>query len=538
MKKVVLGLLGTTIDNGNGPGRWERWRPSVSICQHDDFQIDRFELLSGLQHQGLAKVIAQDIEKVSPETKVRHTTLEIKDPWDFAQVYEALSEFAARYPFKPDQEEYFIHITTGTHVAQICLFLLAETRAIPAKLLQASPPRRQHKPGEISFIDLDLSQYDRLAARFAARAMTGQSLLKAGIDTRNDRFNTLIEEIENVATRTKDPLLLTGATGTGKSELCKRIYELKKARHQLSGDLVAVNCATLRGDGAMSALFGHVRGAYTGASDARTGFLKKAHGGLLFLDEVGELGLDEQAMLLKALEEKTFYPVGSDKEVSSQFQLVTGTNRDLLAAVKAGQFRDDLLARISLWTFRLPSLCERTEDIEPNLDFELRRIGVDRNAHVSMSKPAREHFLAFATSPEGVWHRNFRDFGASVRRMATLCTGGRISERDVFAELARLRASWADLAAEVPDTFAEVPDTLVKPGLDRFDRVQLADVIAVCRESPSLSAAGRALFAESRKGKASSNDSDRLRKYLARFDLSFEQVKQARTQSHLRRDRP
>ena len=104
----------------------------------------------------------------------------------------------------------------------------------------------------------------------------------------------------------------------------------------------------------MSALFGHEKGAFTGATTAREGLLRAAHEGMLFLDEIGELGCDEQAMLLRAIEEKKFLPVGADKEASSDFQLIAGTNRELTRAVEEGRFREDLLARINLWTFCLP----------------------------------------------------------------------------------------------------------------------------------------------------------------------------------------
>jgi transcriptional regulatory protein RtcR len=148
------------------------------------------------------------------------------------------------------------------------------------------------------------------------------------------------------------------------------VYELKRGRHRLTGPFIEVNCATLRGDAAMSTLFGHVKGAFTGAQTTRAGLLRAAHGGLLFLDEIGELGLDEQAMLLKAIEEKRFFPVGSDAEVTSDFELIAGTHRDLRQMVAAGTFREDLYARINLWTYNLPGLAERREDIEPNLEFE------------------------------------------------------------------------------------------------------------------------------------------------------------------------
>eukprot|EP01034_Spumella_vulgaris_P003647 gene3647-4685_t len=146
----------------------------------------------------------------------------------------------------------------------------------------------------------------------------------------------------------------TRPTGAGKSQLARRIYELKKSERKVSGAFIEVNCATLRGDQAMSTLFGHVKGAFTGAATERAGLLKSADKGVLFLDEIGELGLDEQAMCLRAIEEKRFLPVGSDREVSADFQLLAGTNRDLGEDVASGRFREDLYARLNLWTFRLP----------------------------------------------------------------------------------------------------------------------------------------------------------------------------------------
>src|SRR5882762_3571471 len=221
-----------------------------------------------------------------------------------------------------------------THVAQICLFLLTESRWLPGRLIQCSPDRDRGSPGNIKIIDLDLSRYDRIASRFQQEQREGVSYLKGGIETRNTAFNRLIDRIEQVAIATRDPLLLMGPTGAGKSRLARRIYELKKMRHTITGDFIDVNCATLRGDGAMSTLFGHVKGAFTGALKDRPGVLRAADKGMLFLDEIGELGNDEQAMLLRALEEKTFLPLGSDREVRSDFQLIAGTNRDLAAEVR------------------------------------------------------------------------------------------------------------------------------------------------------------------------------------------------------------
>src|SRR5262245_36555365 len=360
---VVLGFIGPTLDRALGPGRWERWRPTVDLCRHDDLVVSRVELLTQRRYERLARQITDDIATVSPDTQVRAHELELRDPWDFEEVYGALHDFARGYRFVPEDEDYLVHMTTGTHVAQICLFLLAEARELPARLIQTSPPgRNESGPGSYAIIDLDLSKYDRIASRFRKEQQEGLAFLKSGIATRNAAFNALIERIERVAIASSAPILLMGPTGAGKSKLAQRIHALKRERRQVAGRFVEVNCATLRGDAAMSALFGHVKGAFTGAVRDRPGLLRAADGGILFLDEIGELGLDEQAMLLRAVEEKRFLPLGSQREAESDFQLIAGTNRDLPQEVRSGAFREDLLARIDLWTFRLPSLRDRPED--------------------------------------------------------------------------------------------------------------------------------------------------------------------------------
>lgn len=528
MKKiVVLGFVGTQLDAGKGSGRWERWRPTVSLTQHEDLIVDRLELFHTGNSQDLVAQLEADMVTVSPETRVNPVKLSIRDPWDFGDVYAALFDFARNYNFRPDEEEYWVHITTGTHVAQICLYLMTEARYFPGVLLQTSPPRRgQNVLGNYALIDLDLSRYNQISQRFAGERADALTFLKSGIATRNPAFNRLIEEIEKVAIRSRSPILLTGPTGAGKSFLARRVYELKKARHQIAGAFVDVNCATLKGDGAASALFGHVKGAFTGAASERPGLLRTANKGLLFLDEIGELGLDEQAMLLKAIEERKFLPVGSDREAESDFQLIAGTNRDLRQDVFSGRFREDLYARINLWTFELPGLAHRSEDIEPNIEYLLDQFGAENSTKVRFNTEARREYLKFASGPEAVWRGNFRDLSASVARMATLAHGGKIDMDTVSHEVARLRKQWMPLGEG--STRSDLHDLINERDLaemDLFDRMQLESVIRVCRTSRSLSDAGRKLFSVSRASRASSNDADRLRKFLLRFNLDWSKVR-------------
>ncbi|MDQ9127227.1 RNA repair transcriptional activator RtcR [Serratia fonticola] len=520
-RRVVIGVLGTTLDKrGKRENRWSKWRPTVGLCQQPDLPIDRLELLHQPRDKGMAQQVAEDIVAVSPATQVVLQEVALKDPWDLEEVYSAFLDFASRYPFDTENEDYLVHITTGTHVVQICWFLLTEAHYLPAQLLQTAPGDKADRPspqGIYSVIDLDLSRYTALTSRFLHEQQRSVSFLKAGIETRNATFNTLIDQIERVALRSNAPMLLTGPTGAGKSFLAERIYQLRHSRHLVKGRFVAVNCATLRGDNAMSTLFGHVKGAFTGALQARAGLLREADGGVLFLDEIAELGLDEQAMLLKAIEEKTFFPFGADKEASSDFQLIAGTHRDMRDWIAQGRFREDLYARINMWTFPLPGLAERREDIEPNIDYELQRFARSNQTQVRFDKDARQRYLAFARSPQAVWRGNFRELGSSIARMATLAEQGRINQPLVDEEIARLKSHWqGNTSVQLPVELADI---------DLFEQSQFETVLNVCRASTSLSEAGRQLFAVSRQQKKQPNDADRLRKYLARFGLSWDEVR-------------
>lgn len=526
-KRIAFSILGTVKDFvGRKKDRWQRWRPNVSLCHQEDLPIDELHIIHETRAGRLAEQVSYDINEISPNTKIIHHVTDFENPWDLEEVYSKLFDICDQHDFEPEKNEYIFHITTGTHIAQIVCFLLAESRIFPGKLIQTSPTKEKEKSkGTYQVIDLNLSKYDKVAARFRQKQLQGTEFLKGGIETRNKAFNKMIDQIERVAIRSKAPILLTGPTGAGKSQLAKRIYELKQFRKNVEGQFVSVNCATLRGDNAMSALFGHIKGAYTGAQNKREGFLKNADQGVLFLDEIGELGLDEQAMLLHALETKSFYPVGADKEVSSEFQLIAGTNRDLQNDVIDGKFREDLLARINLWTYQLPGLAERREDIEPNIDFELKLFEERENLRVEFNSEARKLFLRFALSSDSSWKGNFRDLNAAILRMSTLAEGARIDTEDVKQETQRLKASWkkGDKSYDIIELGNYIEEEVYQK-LDRFELEQLSYVIKICLKHPSMAAAGRYLFNKSREEKAKVNDSSRLQKYLARYNLRWQDI--------------
>ncbi|MCR5839288.1 MAG: RNA repair transcriptional activator RtcR [Kiritimatiellae bacterium] len=534
-KTVVISVLGTQKDahGGTGPSRWDTWRPNIGLVQQEELLINELHLILNKEFMPLAERVKADIASVSPKTKVIFDIIELKDPWDFEEVYGKFYDYAKAPCFHREAAQYYIHISTGSHVEQICLFLLVESHHLTAKIVQTSPKEghvrhSKDSKGTCNIIDLDLSKYDKLAKRFEIERQNDLSFLKQGIDTKNAAFNKLIETIERVAVRSSDPILLTGPTGAGKSQLAKQIYLLKKQSGKVKGAFVSVNCATLGGDLAKSALFGHKKGSFSGAGADHAGFLKEADGGIVFLDEIGELPMEAQAMLLKAVEEKTFRPLGAAKDETSDFQLICGTNRALNDASK---FRPDLLARINLWSFRLPGLADRREDIEPNLDHELAAAAQKSGKHVAMNKEARARFLAYALDPRTPWLGNFRDLNAMVTRMATLADGGRITAELVDEEIARTSVSDAApvsgecAASQSDDDLGSLLGRGFRGRYDDFDLAQLAHVVAVCRASDSAADAAKKLFAVSRAAKKSANDSDRLSKYLARFGLKFKDVR-------------
>jgi transcriptional regulatory protein RtcR len=212
----------------------------------------------------------------------------------------------------------------------------------------------------------------------------------------------------------------------------------------------------------------------------------------------------------------------------SDFQLIAGTNRDLRIDVAAGRFREDLYARINLWAYTLPGLAQRPEDIEPNVDHLLARAAAENGRAVRFSAEAKAQYLKFAQSDEAKWTGNFRDLSASVTRLATLADGGRVSSSLVDAELQRLRWLWqhaeGDLAVGDGVQLAALIGDGAVAELDLFDRLQLEAVVRVCRQSRSLSDAGRKLFDRSRTQRTVVNDADRLRKYLHKHGLSWDAV--------------
>ena len=221
----------------------------------------------------------------------------------------------------------------------------------------------------------------------------------------------LLDFVGRIAT-TDATVLITGESGTGKELVARAIHGLGARR---AGPFVAINCAAVPHELLESELFGHVRGAFTDARNARPGLFTEADGGTLFLDEIGEMPLDVQAKLLRALQERTVRPVGGNKEVPFDARIVTATNRDLAANVQRHTFREDLYYRIAVVCVEVPTLRERSEDIAVLAQHFVERFAGRFGKKVLGLQPAALGRLAAYP-----WPGNVRELENSIERAVAL----------------------------------------------------------------------------------------------------------------------
>ena len=246
-----------------------------------------------------------------------------------------------------------------------------------------------------------------LEARTGRRRIVGHS----------PRWKDTLAQAARVA-QTETTVLLTGESGTGKEIVARFIHQGSRRK---KGPFVAINCAALPDQLLESELFGYERGAFTGATSAKPGRIEQASGGVLFLDEVGEMTPAVQAKLLRVIEEREFQRLGSTRASRADIRVIAATNRDLPAAMRRGQFREDLYYRLGVFEIALPPLRERLDDILELADAFLEEIGesVGRPA-VGIARDARNQLLAYA------WPGNVRELRNAIERAVILADGGYI----------------------------------------------------------------------------------------------------------------
>jgi transcriptional regulator with PAS, ATPase and Fis domain len=333
-----------------------------------------------------------------------------------------------------------ILLSPGTPAMQAVWILLGKTR-YPAIFYQSS-------------LEQGVQQVDipfEIAAEYvpAANAISSTQLTKlAGQQVPVDAaFDSIIAQSgrmlslkaqAHVLAEKSVPVLIYGETGTGKELFARAIHN---AGSRATQPFITVNCGAIPPELVDSVLFGHKKGAFTGAIAERLGVFEQAHGGTLFLDEFGELTLAVQVRLLRVLQEGTFTPVGASREVQVDVRLITATHRNLIADVAQGSFREDLFYRVAVGVLHLPALRERDGDLLLLTDTLLAGIGTqdpslkDKKVSLEAKDLIRRH----------PWRGNVRELHATLLRAALWCQGELITRGDIDQALFKLPAQEADL---------------------------------------------------------------------------------------------
>jgi two-component system, NtrC family, response regulator HydG len=300
-----------------------------------------------------------------------------------------------------------------------------------------------------------------------------------GILGGSPRMGEIIHLLELVSP-SEATVLLLGETGTGKGLAAQALHENSP---RSGGPLVVVNCAALPETLLESELFGHERGAFTGASSRRDGRFLLAHRGTLFLDEIGELSLTTQAKILKVIQSREFEPLGGNRTVKVDVRIIAASNRDLEALVKEGRFRDDLFFRLNVFPVRLPALRERPEDLFVLAQHFLRRFREKNQRPVkTMAPEVLEIFQRYA------WPGNIRELENVMERGVIICQGDTLTAGDLPPGLQRYRG-WAtgEDEAEEPDLPA-LEGQLIRATLEKVagHRQAAATILGISLEELNL----------------------------------------------------
>jgi DNA-binding NtrC family response regulator len=354
----------------------------------------------------------------------------LSGPTDFGEIYEAATRAcAAALDGHGSDTQLTLHLSPGTPAMAAVWIILAKTR-FPAELIESSREhgvRTASVPFDISadYLPSLLRKPDRELERLSA-GLPPEAPEFDAIVHRGRTMQRLILRARKVATRSV-PVLIEGETGTGKELFARAIHQAGPRRER---SFVPVNCGAIPAELIESELFGHEKGAFTGATARRAGHFQEANGGTLFLDEVGELPKPVQVKLLRALQESEILPVGSSRPLSVDVRVIAATNRSLIAEVEAGAFREDLFHRLAVAVLRLPPLRERREDLALLIDRvldQVNREGDEQPGYLQkkLSAGARNILQSHA------WPGNVRELQNTLRRSALWSTEETLRAEDI-----------------------------------------------------------------------------------------------------------
>jgi sigma-54 specific flagellar transcriptional regulator A len=356
--------------------------------------------------------------------------------------------------------------------------LRAMAQPLPVIFLSSNGlPKIAESSGDLAWLHLDLPVKQRRLSAVLNQAQNVRNghptqpgshrFRPSGTSGPMRAIHRLVEQVAPFDTN----VLILGESGTGKEMVARHIHELSgRAGHPF----VPVNCGAIPADLLESELFGHEKGAFTGALSTRVGRFEFAEGGTLFLDEIGDMSLQMQVKLLRVLQERSFERVGSNRTILCNVRIIAATHRDLDAAILAGRFREDLFYRLNVFPLQMPPLRERLEDLPVLIDHLVRRQGQNAGRHIRLDKGAMKCLTA------NRWPGNVRELANLLERLAILYPDQTVTADDL-PERYRVSGTGAWTAggsSPVPASSSNIVPLVERPAVSgaSYDRVDCARV--------------------------------------------------------------
>ncbi|MBN1835143.1 MAG: sigma 54-interacting transcriptional regulator [Spirochaetales bacterium] len=457
--RVLLSFVGNRdpyVETGDEHG------PLLSLLQARQYDL-AYLFCTGSQYLERANMVAEAAGGLQQGCRFEFVTVDLDSPIDYVEI---LSKLKARVDqvvgsLSARQCSYFVLLDPGTPQMQTAWFLLAKSRELRATLLQGIPPRFAGGAYKVREVDLEseaLPEVRLRPARGREAAEPGppesgqpeaQALwvtLEQGerIIGQDPEFRAVLEAAHRVAAYDVS-VLIRGETGTGKELVARFIHE-QSAR--AGKPYASVNCAAVGASLAESELFGHLKGAFTGADRDRPGKFRSAAGGTILLDEIGDLPLEIQPKLLRVLESRTLVPVGADREVAVDVRILAATNQDLEKLIAEGRFRRDLYERLNQVTLRLPALRERRTDIPILVQAFLGRWNLQYKEDKGIGEDAMGYLMEYP------WPGNIRELRNSIISMCAMANSGTITPQLLPPAI----QAHFHRTPVVPEISAELPD--------------------------------------------------------------------------------
>jgi DNA-binding NtrC family response regulator len=382
----------------------------LRFLEHQEGGYDRAFLVAGVNGVGPARELAREMRAHVADVQLR--AVELQDPSDYGGLFRELGPIVTEVgrALEDGGGEVDVLLSAGTPQVQTLWVILVQAGLLRARMYQVIPPAfvPHPHPRPIREVTFDIEGFPEIRVlrdeveRLRAEVRTHQSKLIAT----GGPMRRLLDRLPRVAASDL-PVLVLGETGTGKELVARTLHQSSR---RSAGPFVAENCAALAEGVLASELFGHEAGAFTGATQRRRGLFEQAHGGTIFLDEVGEMPAQVQAMLLRVLQEGVIRRVGSETWIKVDVRVVAATHRDLREMIDQGRFREDLYYRLQGVSLDVPPLRERTSDLSLLIDVFARETTGSRRRPLRITREAMRILEAHR------WPGNVRELRSEVLR--------------------------------------------------------------------------------------------------------------------------